>query len=38
MELMRMAVSVAAGLLAALEDFSPGEAEDGCYCPVLQLR
>ena len=33
-ELMRMAVTVAEGLLTALEDFSPGEAEDGCRCPV----
>ena len=29
-----MAVAVAEGLLTALEDFSPGEAEDGCRCPV----
>ena len=34
-ELTGMAVSVAEGLLGALEDFSPGEAGDGCYCPVL---
>jgi len=34
-ELMGMAVSVAEGLLSALEDFSPGEAEDGCHCPIL---
>ena len=34
-ELTRMAVSVAEGLLGALEVFSPGEAGDGCYCPVL---
>ena len=34
-ELMRMAVSIAEGLLGALDDFSPGEAEDGCRCPVL---
>ena len=33
-QLMRTAVVVAEGLLATLEDFSPGEAEDGCYCPV----
>jgi len=33
--LMGMAVLVAEGLLGALEDFSPGEAGDGCYCPVL---
>ena len=33
-QLMRTAVVVAQGLLTALEDFSPGEAEDGCYCPV----
>ena len=33
-ELMRLAVVVAEGLLAELEDFSPGEAEDGCNCPV----
>ena len=36
-ELTRLAVVVAEGLLAALEDFSPGEAEDGCYCPVRRL-
>lgn len=34
-ELMGMAVSVAEGLLGALEDFSSGEAGDGCHCPVL---
>ena len=34
-ELTRMAVSVAEGLLGALEVFSPGEAGEGCYCPVL---
>ena len=34
-QLMKMAVSVAEGLLGALEDFSPGEAEDGCRSPVL---
>ena len=34
-ELMRMAVSIAVGLLGALDDFSPGEAEYGCRCPVL---
>ena len=33
-QLMRTAVVVAEGLLAALEDFSPGESEDGCHCPV----
>ena len=33
-QLMRTAVVVAEGLLAALEDFSPGEAEDGCHCPM----
>lgn len=33
-ELMGLAVLVAEELLAALQDFSPGEAEDGCYCPV----
>ena len=33
-EMMRMATTVAEGLLIALEDFSPGEAEDGCRCPV----
>ena len=37
-QLMRMAALVAEALLAALEDFSPGEAEDGCSCPVLQLQ
>ena len=34
-ELMDMAVSVAEALLGALEDYSPGDAEDGCRCPVL---
>ena len=33
-ELMRMAVTVAEELLTALEDYSPGESEDGCHCPV----
>ncbi len=25
------------GLLAALEDFSPGEAPDGCDCPTARV-
>ena len=33
-ELMRMAITVAEELFIALEEFSPGEAEDGCRCPV----
>ena len=33
-QMVSMAVVVAEGLLATLEDFSPGEAEDGCRCPV----
>ncbi len=35
-DLMSTAVSVAAGLLAALEDFSPGAAADGCACPIVR--
>ena len=34
-QLMRMAVVVAEDLLDELEGFSPGEAKDGCYCPVI---
>ena len=33
-QLMRAAVVVAEALLAELEVYSPGEANDGCYCPV----
>ena len=33
-QLMRAAVVVAEDLLAELEDYSSGEAKDGCYCPV----
>ena len=36
MELMGIAVSVAAELLAALDAFSPGAAVDGCYCPTIR--
>ena len=36
MELMSIAVSVAAQLLAALETFSPGAAADGCFCPTIR--
>ena len=35
-ELVGIAVSVAADLLAALESFSPGAAADGCTCPVVR--
>lgn len=35
-DLMTTAVSVAAELLAALEDFSPGAAADGCICRVIR--
>ena len=34
LELMQLAVTVAEELLNALNDYSPGEAEDGCRCPV----
>jgi hypothetical protein len=33
-KLMGEAVVVAEGILNELEAFPPGEAEDGCYCPV----
>ena len=33
-QFMDMAVEQSRQLLAALETYSPGEAEDGCYCPV----
>ena len=32
--LMSRAVSLAEELLHALEDYSPGEAPDGCDCPT----
>lgn len=35
-QLMRAAVVVAEDLLAELEVYSPGEASDGCHCPVRQ--
>ena len=35
-DLMTTAVSVAAELLAALEDFSPGAAVDGCICRIIR--
>ena len=34
-QLMRAAVVVSEGLLAELEVYSPGEAKDGCSCPVV---
>ncbi len=34
-ELMGFALIVADDLLGALEDFSPGEAPDGCDCPTV---
>ena len=34
-QLMGVAVVVAEYLLDELEVFSPGEAKDGCYCPVV---
>ena len=34
LQLMRAAVVVAEDLLVELEVYSPGEASDGCYCPV----
>ena len=36
-QLMHFALIVADGLLAALEDFSPGEAPDGCDCPTARV-
>lgn len=33
-QLVRLVVVVAEDLLAELEVYSPGEASDGCYCPV----
>ena len=36
-ELMHLALNVADDLLAALEDFSPGEAADGCNCPTARV-
>ena len=36
-ELMGFALIVADSLLAALEDFSPGEAPDGCDCPTARV-
>ena len=36
-ELMHFALIVADSLLAALEDFSPGEAPDGCDCPTARV-
>ena len=33
-QMMRAAVVVAEDLLAELEVYSPGEASDGCHCPV----
>ena len=35
-QLMNFALIVAEGLLGALEDFSPGEATDGCDCPTAR--
>ena len=35
-ELKDIAVSVSERLLAALEDFSPGAAADGCICHVIR--
>ncbi len=35
-ELMRMAINVSAVALTALDAFSPGEAADGCVCPVVR--
>ena len=32
-QLLSLAVELAEQLLDALETYSPGEAEDGCYCP-----
>ena len=33
-QLMTQTLTVAENLLTALDDFSPGEAPDGCDCPV----
>ena len=35
-ELVHLAQFVASDLLTALEDFSPGEASDGCDCPTAR--
>lgn len=34
-ELMAMSLRIARGIVLALESFSPGEAPDGCNCPVV---
>ena len=34
-QLVSRAITVAESVLDELEAFSPGEAKDGCYCPVV---
>ncbi len=34
-DILTIAVDFAGEILAALEEYSPGEAEDGCNCPAI---
>ena len=35
-ELLDLAITITGNLIEALEDFSPGEAPDGCDCPTAR--